>query len=82
MKNYNSKYFFSFGILFISFAAVAQRDTNSVKAFKDIHKTQETDKHLEKKIKKQELQKAPAKLHVDTTVPRKLKKEIYWRKEY
>jgi hypothetical protein len=82
MKNFNSKYFLSFAILFISFAAMAQKDTNSVKAFKDIHKIQETDRHLEKEIKRKELQKAPSQIYVDTKAASKaIKKEKYKRKK-
>ena len=55
--------FFSFIVASaFSFTAIAQKDTNSVKAFKDIYKTQETDRHFEKKIKKEELQKAPSQI--------------------
>ena len=81
MKNFNSKYFFSFAILFISFAAMAQKDTNSVKAFKDINKIQETDRHFEEEIKKKELQKAPSLLCLDSTGSQMIKKEKYRRKK-
>ena len=80
MKNFNSKYFFS-AMLFISFAAMAQKDTNSIKPFKDIHKTQETDRYLEKEIKKKELQKAPSLLCMDFTKSQVIKKEKYRRKK-
>jgi hypothetical protein len=81
MKNPDLTYFFSFSLLFISFAAIAQKDTNSVKAFKDIHKTEETDRHLEKEIKKNELQKAPSVLYLDSTKSPVIKKEKYRRKK-
>ena len=81
MKNPDLKYFFSFALLFISFAAIAQQDTHSIKAFKDIHKKQETDRHLEKEIKKQELQKAPSLLYFDSTKSQVIKKEKYRRKK-
>ena len=81
MKNPDSKYFFSFALLFISFAAMAQKDTNSVKAFKDIHKTEETDRHLEKEIKKKELQKDPSLLYLDSNRSQVIKKEKNKRKK-
>jgi len=81
MKNPDLKYFFSFALLFISFAAIAQQDTNSVKAFKDIHKTEETERHLEREIKKKELQKAPSLLYLDSTKSQVIKKEKYRRKK-
>ena len=81
MKTPDSKYFFSFALLFISFAAIAQQNTNSVKAFKDINKTEETDRHLEKEIKKKELQKAPSQLYLDSTKSQVIKKEKYRRKK-
>jgi predicted tellurium resistance membrane protein TerC len=81
MKNFKSKYFFSFAILFISFAAMAQKDTNSIKAFKDIHKIQDTDRHLEKEIKKKELQKAPSLLYLDSSKSQAIKKEKCRRKK-
>lgn len=82
MKNSDFKYFFSSAVLFISFEAMAQKDTSSVKAFKDIHKTQETDHYLEKEIKKKELQKAPSQIYVDTTAASKtIKKKKYRRKK-
>jgi hypothetical protein len=80
MKNFNSKYFFSFVMLFISFAAMAQKDTSSVKAFKDIHKIQEPDRHLEKEIKKKELQQAPSLLYLDSSRSQAIKKEKCRRK--
>ncbi|HKZ65877.1 MAG TPA: hypothetical protein VJ111_05970 [Chitinophagaceae bacterium] len=72
----------SFTVAFlIAYTGMAQKD--SLKPFKDIYKTQETDRHLEKEIKKQELQKTPAKLCIDTmAMPQIIKKEIYWRKEH
>jgi predicted tellurium resistance membrane protein TerC len=81
MKNPDLKYFFSLVLLFISVAAIAQQDTNSVKAFKDIHKTEETDRHLEKEIKKKELQKAPSLLYLDSTKSQVIKQEKYRRKK-
>lgn len=81
MKNFNSKYFFSVAMLFISFAAMAQKDTNSVKPFKDIDKTEETDRHLEKEIKKKELQKAPSLLYLDSSKSQAIKKEKCRRKK-
>ena len=81
MKNPDLKYFFSFALLFISVAAIAQQDTNAVKAFKDIHKTEETDRHLEREIKKKELQKAPSLLYLDSTMSQVIKKEKYRRKK-
>jgi predicted tellurium resistance membrane protein TerC len=81
MKNPDLKYFFSLVLLFISVTAIAQQDTNSVKAFKDIHKTEETDRHLEKEIKKKELQKAPSLLYLDSTKSQVIKQEKYRRKK-
>jgi hypothetical protein len=81
MKNPDLKYFSPFALLFISFAAIGQQDTNSVKAFKDIHKTEETDRHLEKEIKKKELQKTPSLLYLDSTKSQVIKQEKYRRKK-
>lgn len=81
MKNPDLKYFFSFALLFISFTAIAQQDTHSVKAFKDIHKTGETDRHLEKELKKKELQKAPSLLYLDSIKSQVIKKEKYRSKK-
>jgi len=48
----------------ISFTAMAQSDTSAPKSFKEIYKTQETDRHLEKEIKMKELQQAPSQIIV------------------
>ena len=45
--------------------AMAQSESNPVKAFKKIHK--EVDPHFEQEIKKKELQKAPSLLYIDKT---------------
>ncbi len=77
MKNSCNKFFSVTIALAISFTTMAQEDTNSVKAFKDIYKNQETDRHLEKEIKKKELQKAPSQIIVanDSTALKMTKKE-------
>ncbi len=64
MKNTLYEYFSFVAALLISCTAMAQSDTSSVKPFKDIHKTQETDRHLEKEIKKKELLQAPSQIIV------------------
>ncbi len=64
MKTTHYKLFFFLVASAISFTAMAQSDTGSVKPFKDIHKTQETDWHLEREIKKKELQQAPSQIIV------------------
>lgn len=60
---------------------MAQKDTNSVKPFKDIYKTQETDRHLEKEIKKKELQEAPSLLYLESTRSQVIQKEKCRRKK-
>lgn len=64
-------------VILISCTALAQSDSNSTRPFKDINKTQETDRHLEKEIKKKELQKAPSQIIAanDTTALRMIKKD-------
>ena len=64
MKTVQYKLFYFIIASAISFTAMAQSDTSSVKPFKDIHKTQETDRHLEKEIKKKELLQAPSQIIV------------------
>ncbi|MGZ8557826.1 MAG: hypothetical protein ACXWWC_05820 [Chitinophagaceae bacterium] len=60
----------------LSFTATAQSDTGSAKPFKEIFKEQETDRPLEKEIKKKELQQAPSLIVVanDSSALKKAKK--------
>ena len=66
-----------------SFSVIAQSDTGSAKPFKEIYKTQETDRHLEKEIKKKELQQAPSQITVlnDSSAVKKTKKHTCRRKK-
>ena len=77
MKTTHYKLFSFFVASAISFTAMAQSDSGSVKPFKDILKTQETDRHLEREIKKKELQQAPSQIIVasdDSSALKKTKK--------
>ena len=77
MKTTHYKLFFLLIASAFSFTAMAQSDTNSVKAFKDIYKTQDTDQHFEREIKKKELQKAPSQIIAanDTTALKMTRKD-------
>ena len=65
-----------------SINAMSQKDSNSTRAFKDIYKTQETDRVLGREIKKKELQKTPSQIVLaDTATKTKLIKKDSYRKK-
>ncbi len=77
MKKASLNFFKLLVAMIICFSATAQSDTNSVKAFKDIHNSEEADRLLEREIKKKELLQTPSGIisEKDTPVNSKTKKE-------
>ncbi len=63
--------------LIFCFSAMAQSDNDSVKAFKEIYKSEAADRRLEREIKKKELLQAPSQITSanDTSASSKTKKE-------